>query len=77
MASNKKSRAKAAIHPVLDQAKLRSHQERLRAASEAVDAVMHEHGLLDDGEKMICEDVIVIGPDGVPRHEKQCHPIQT
>jgi hypothetical protein len=26
---------------------------------------------------MICEDVIVIGPSGIPHHERRCHPIRT
>lgn len=77
MATKKASRKKPALHPALDITKVKAHQERLRSASAAVDAVMHQHGLIGDGEKMICEDVIVIGPDGVPHHEQQCHPIQT
>lgn len=65
------------IHPALNRNSVKRHQEKLANASKAVHAVMLEHGLLADGESchVVCEDEIVIGPDGEPRHETVCHTV--
>lgn len=77
MPIKKSAGTRTPLHPALDAESVKTHQERLRAASDGVDAAMREHGLVGAGERMICEDVIVIGPSGIPHHERRCHPIRT
>jgi len=82
MSTKKKSPQKTAskskgFHPVVNDTKLREHQERLLALSSAVNEVMRNHGFLADGDQMICEDVIVILPNGQSRVERRCYPVQS
>jgi hypothetical protein len=64
-------------HPALNRTSVRKHQERLVNLSNAVHGAMIEHGLLADGDNchVVCEDEIVIGPNGEPTHQTVCRTI--
>lgn len=63
------------VHPSLDAVKVKQRQGQLKALSTSVQAAMKLHGILGDGCQTVCEDEIVIGPDGQPHHETVCRTI--
>ena len=68
---------KTTPHPSLDSAKVKERQNQLKALSASVHGAMIDHGIASDGCKTICQDEIVIGPDGQPHHQTVCRTICT
>ncbi len=50
-------------------------QQRLSALTADFASLLNKHGLMAEDCQRICEDQIVIGPDGQPRHELVCRMI--
>jgi hypothetical protein len=48
------------------------HQAKLRALTDDFGSVTTKHGFADQNCQPECRDTIVIGPDGLPRHEVVC-----
>lgn len=55
----------------------KERQQRLSALTTDFAALVSKHGLMAEDCQRVCEDQVVIGPDGQPRHELVCRMICT
>jgi hypothetical protein len=57
----------------MQQQEVHAHQTRLRSLAAEFGGVATKHGFADgEGCQPVCQDTIVIGPDGQPHHEVVC-----